>query len=178
MLFRKVDQQDLIQVDHIFRTSITDLVIRELIDEPGLIDREVAQLNRTVQDSLNSKENLFFVTEIDHRIVGTIALINPNLLICENVQTEPNVYEIGCVYVHPDYQKQGIGKFMFHSIKEELIRIGHEKYYLDAGFTSSQQYWFRVLGKPTYVLENHWGTGAHHFIWSKSIHSYFGTDHT
>ncbi|RST60395.1 N-acetyltransferase [Siminovitchia terrae] len=54
----------------------------------------------------------------------------------------------GAFVIHPSYQRQGIGKTLFHHIKNEFIRQGHKKFYLDAGFSSSQQYWEHILGKP------------------------------
>ncbi|VEF47618.1 acetyltransferase [Bacillus freudenreichii] len=123
-----------------FFACMTDLVMREN-KEKSLIEEEVDQLNRIVQESLVDSETALFVAELDRQIVGTIAPKKPSLTISDNIQTEPDVYEVGSVYIRSTYQRQGIGKLLFQYIKKERLRLGQTKYYLDAGFSSSQQYW-------------------------------------
>ncbi len=168
MHIRMIQKRDISDLDTLFIDCIADLVKREN-KEQELIKEEVDQLNRIVKEALADSETQFFVAEIDEQIVGTIAQKNPNQLITENIEIEPNVYEIASVYIHPSYQRQGIGKTLFHHVKNELIRQGHKKFYLDAGFSSSQQYWEDILGKPSFILKDYWGKGEHHLIWVKSI---------
>lgn len=169
MVFRGVQNRDIAETDQLFRACLTDLISREKIEEPNLLEEEVAKLNQVVQESLAAQECNFFVVEIKDRIAGTIALTKPNKLISEHIRIEPSVYEVACVYVHPNDQKQGIGKYMFQHIKQKLIQLGQVQYCLDAGFSSSQEYWKQQLGKPTIVIENLWGKGAHHLIWLKDL---------
>lgn len=169
MQVRKVRRDDIDHLDKLFRVCISDLLIREN-KELRLAEEEVDRLNRIVMENLADYDIAFYVAELNGRVVGTIALTRPNPIISQNIRTESNVYEISCVYVHPSYQRQGIGKLLFQHIKKELIRRGNVKYYLDAGFSSSQQYWQKLLGKPSFILKDYWGEGQHHFIWHNSFH--------
>ncbi|MCJ8008848.1 GNAT family N-acetyltransferase [Lederbergia wuyishanensis] len=168
MHFRKIQKRDLVELNQLFKSCLTDLVIREK-KEFKLIDDEVDRLNYIVQDSFLNSELHFYVTEMDNHIVGSIALTKPNPFITENISTIQTGYEVACVYIHPSFQRQGIGKFMFKQIKKELARLGQVKYYLDAGFQSSQQYWRQVLGEPSLILEDYWGKGEHHLIWVREL---------
>lgn len=168
MRFRKIEERDIVELDHLFRSCLTDLITREK-KESNLIIDEVERLNRIVQESLINGDSLFFVVEINNRIVGSIALTKPNQFITENISTVQNQYEVSCVYILPSFQRQGIGKYMFQQIKKELARLGQVQFYLDAGFLSSQQYWKQVLGKPSFVLVDYWGKGEHHLIWVGKI---------
>lgn len=170
MLFRKMQQQDIAEVYQLFSLCMTDLIVREN-KEIALIEDEVESLKKIVEVS-TSTETVFYVTEVRGRIAGTIALKKPNSIICENTKTEPDLYEIACVYVHPDCQRQGIGLFMLRNACQELLRLGQNKYCLDAGFSSSRQYWEKRLGKPSVILEDYWGSGEHHFIWIQAISDY------
>ncbi|WP_164525471.1 GNAT family N-acetyltransferase [Siminovitchia acidinfaciens] len=168
MHIRKVQAEDISDLDNLFRVCMTDLVMREN-KEKSLIEEEVDQLNRIVQESLFDSKTALFVAELDRQIVGTIALKNPNLTISDNILTEPDVFEVGSVYIRLAYQRQGIGKLLFQYIKKALLRLGQTKYYLDAGFSTSQQYWRQLLGKPSYILKNYWGEREDHHIWINNV---------
>ncbi|MBS4220721.1 GNAT family N-acetyltransferase [Bacillus sp. FJAT-49711] len=168
MQFRKIKERDIVELDDLFQSCLKDLVTREK-KSSELIETEVERLNRIVQDNLLNGKTLFFVTEIHNQIVGTIALTKPNEFITDHVGIVENRYEVGCVYILPSFQRKGIGKFMFQQIKKELVRLGQEQYYLDAGFSSSQQYWKHVLGEPSIILHDYWGKGEHHLIWARTF---------
>ncbi len=168
MIIRKVQKRDVGKLETFFKNCLTDLVKRES-KELDLIEEEVDQLNRIVKESLADSKIAFFVGELNGQIVGTIALTKPNRVISENIRTESDVFEISSVYVHPSYQRQGIGQYLFQHIKKELIRMGNVKYYLDAGFSSSQQYWVQQLGNPSFRLKDYWGEGEDHFIWIRNL---------
>ncbi len=69
------------------------------------------------------------------------------------------------MYVHPDYQRQGIGSQLLHEMYAVLNRHGIEEFCLDSGFTIAQRVWKKKFGDPDYFLENYWGDGEHHMIW-------------
>ncbi|MBS4197724.1 GNAT family N-acetyltransferase [Lederbergia citri] len=168
MRFRRIHKSDILELDELFRNCLKDLVIREKKDSTLIAD-EVENLNRVVQESYDNNEVHFFVTEIQNKIVGSIALKRPNRDITENINTIPNVYEVAGVYILPSFQRQGVGQFMFQQIKKELALQGKKEFYLDAGFSSSQQYWKHVLGEPSVILEDYWGQGEHHLIWFRTL---------
>jgi ribosomal protein S18 acetylase RimI-like enzyme len=169
MEFRKVQRQDISQTNHLFIACLTELLSRENISEEGLLENEVGRLQKAVLESFENPGTPFFVAEKDGLVAGTIALYPPSSMIASAIDIIQGSLEVACVYVHPDFQRQGIGLFMFRQILEELRRMGHRLYILDAGFPSSQQYWKMLLGEPSIVLENYWGAGKHHFIWKREI---------
>ncbi|WKA53099.1 GNAT family N-acetyltransferase [Planococcus shixiaomingii] len=169
MKFRKVSAQDIIKTDHLFYHCLTDLLTREKITEEGLLEHEVDRLQKAVQESLANQDKPFFIAEQDEEIIGTIALYPPGPMITSALPTVTGSYEVACVYVHPEYQRQGVGKFLFQNIIQELRLRGHTAFFLDAGFSSSQKYWEDVLGEPSCVVENYWGLGKHHLVWKREL---------
>lgn len=170
MKFRTILDGDLEKVDALFQECLKDLLKREGFDGDGdLWAEEVARLNKAARKSLVDPANRFFVAEKENELLGTIALQTPGHMLNTMVQVEPGAMEIACVYVHPAHQRSGIGRFLFHHACRELKAIGKQKFYLDAGFTSSQQYWLSKLGEPSRLLENYWGPGKPHMVWVKKV---------
>lgn len=170
MDFRGIETMDLDKADMLFQACMKDLLNREGFDGDGdLWEEEVARLNKAAQKSLVDPANRFFVAEKENELLGTIALQTPGHMLNSMIQVEPGAMEIACVYVHPAHQRSGIGRFLFQHACRELKAIGKQKFYLDAGFTSSQQYWLSKLGEPSRLLENYWGPGKPHMVWVKKV---------
>lgn len=169
MLFRKVLESDIAETDLLFRECLTELIAREGINEEGLLEDEILRLRDTIQKSFREPHCHFYLAEDTGRILGTIALDAPGPLISSNIELNPDLYEISCVYIHPKFQRQGVGGFLFSKIQEVLRRMGCKEYYLDAGFSSSQEYWLKKLGEATFVLKDYWSEGQPHRIWKGKI---------
>jgi len=169
MKFRKIEKTDTAKTDRLFRACLADLLKREGIDDKKLFEEEVSRLNEAVQKSIRHSRNRFYLAEENNEILGTIALQVPGPMLNSMVEVELDQFEVACVYVHPAYQRQGVGNFLFQNVCKELMRFGKSKFYLDAGFTSSQRYWLEKLGEPSRLLENYWGEGKPHMVWLREI---------
>jgi GNAT superfamily N-acetyltransferase len=77
--------------------------------------------------------------------------------------------EVGTVFVHPDYQKQGIGNLLLNVMVLTFQNKGIEEFCLDSGYTNAQKIWKKKFGEPDYLLEYFWGKGYHHMIWRRRI---------
>ncbi|WP_227396177.1 GNAT family N-acetyltransferase [Jeotgalibacillus aurantiacus] len=156
------------QTDQLFSECLRDLLNREgLRHDQQLFDEEVGRLKRMARDSLEGEQIRFFAAFDGDSVVGTVALFEPGELMKCGLTPEPGRLEVGCVYIHPDHQRQGVAQSLLAFAEEELLRLGHDFYYLDAGFKSSQQYWVSRFGNADVLLRDHWGQGAHHMIWKR-----------
>ena len=79
------------------------------------------------------------------------------------------VPEIICLFVDPVHHRCGIGRALFLEIIIEIRRLGIDRYVLDCGYRSSQEFWRRILGKPSMTLKDHWAIGYDHLIWSLEL---------
>jgi GNAT superfamily N-acetyltransferase len=169
MKFRRVEKKDFDETSRLFTLCLTDLLERENLIEKELLETEIFRLQQTVQESFSNPAAPFFVAEKNGQIAGTIALNKPGPVIASAIDVKPGSLEVACVYVHPEFQRQGVGTFLFQQVLQQLNQAGHCRYYLDAGFSSSQRYWLKRLGAPSRVLKDYWGPGKHHLIWQQEL---------
>jgi GNAT superfamily N-acetyltransferase len=80
-----------------------------------------------------------------------------------------DVYEIGTVFVHPGYQRRGIGSLLFNTMLLTFLNRGIEEFCMDSGYASAQTIWTRKLGDPDYWLKDYWGEGSDHMIWKRKV---------
>lgn len=163
--FRPLEREDIKSLQRLFMESLSDLIRRERFEDADLLDEEVERLNTTVQDSFEDETVQIFVVAEDGVIVGTAAILPPNDIITAHVDVEPNIPEVGCVYVAPASQRQGVGHFLIENVRRQMLVNGQTAFYLDAGFPTAQAYWEKRLGPPALTIEHYWGPGAHHKIW-------------
>jgi len=148
--------------------------IRFAFEQDGIGDQEnnilseitsKTQLLRQAVET-NHEQIHFWCARIGREIAGTIALIPPENLILEYLDIVPEkVPEISTVYVHPEYQRQGIGTKMFHAVLDLLQQRRFTRFCLDCGYQKSQEFWIHRLGSPDVTLKNYWGPGINHMIW-------------
>lgn len=170
--FRPLERDDVKPLQRLFMESLSDLIRREQFEDADLLDEEVARLNTTVQDSLDDETVQLFVVLQDGVIVGTAAVLPPNEIITAHLDVEPNVPEVGCIYVTPSAQRQGVGHFLLKNVMEELLKRGQSIFYLDAGFPTAQTYWEKRMGPPMLTIDHYWGPGAPHKIWRCDVTQY------
>ncbi len=167
----KIEDRELI--NDFFRMVLIDTFNKNEISE--LIDT----LNDEIEDKrccLNQdfesagKDRCFLIAKDKDQVVGSAEYgpSNDLILSCTNGELK-EVKEIGTVFVHPDYQRKGIGSKMLISLFLEMRRDGIEEFCLDSGYKIAQRIWIKKLGKPQYHLKNYWGEGADHMIWRKKI---------
>lgn len=166
---RPLEATDVKALQRVFIDSLSDLIRREAFDDAEVLEEEVERLNTTIQDSLADDDVKMYVVVKDGAIVGAAASLPPNEIITGYLEIETDAREIGCVYVAPHAQRQGVGTFLLEHMCDTLRREGRRFFYLDAGFSTAQAYWRLRLGEPILVLEHYWGTNAPHFIWRHQL---------
>lgn len=163
---------DIEEIKDLFIQTIDDVFKRNNINMPDLKAEEILEKEAFLKEDLDSggKDRYFLVALVDNRIVGTIAIGPSNALIEEATNGALNhVLEIGTVYVHPDFQKQGIGMKLMQAIYLTLLARGQEAFCLDSGYKSAQAIWTKKLGKAPYIDIDKWEVGNHHMVWYKRL---------
>ncbi|KIL51366.1 hypothetical protein KP77_08780 [Jeotgalibacillus alimentarius] len=166
MNIRTLQESDLPSLDDMILECQTALISSENVnDKEWLIEKETERLCQVARRILTSEQEIMFVAVEGEKVIGSIACMTPGELITCGLEPEEGVFEVGSIYIHPDYQRQGTGHALLQYIREYLIERNHSKFYLDAGFVSSQTYWKKRLGEPDLILEDYWGGGFDHMIW-------------
>lgn len=140
----------------------------DLFHLKALFDSEIVGKKNYLQMDFDSKgkQRYFLIGELDGRIVACIEHGPPNEdMVKGSDGAILGLQEVGTVYVHPDYQRQGIGNTMLQAIYKVLKDKSYDRFGLDSGFVSAQKIWSRRFGEPTYFLKDFWGPDAHHMIW-------------
>lgn len=150
----------IVLVDTFERNGISDLV--------DTFNQEIATKRHFLEQDLESggKDRYFLIAKQDDKIIGSIEYGQPNELIiaCTNGELKDHK-EIGTIFVHPKYQKKGIGTMLINAIVSELAKKNIQEFCLDSGYKSAQKIWIRKFGNPQYCLKDYWGQDADHMIW-------------
>ena len=169
---RRLKEEDIQQVLQFFRMVSIDTYERNNITNyEEAIEDELLTKGRYLQQDVdsNGRERHFLVAFDGDKVVGTIGLYIANHVAVKLTQGEvEGIYEVGTIYIAPDYQRLGIGKLLLKSMMFVLHARQIGKFCLDTGFATAQEVWLHILGEPTYLFEHHWGDGAHHMIWLRN----------
>lgn len=79
--------------------------------------------------------------------------------------------ELGTFFVHPLYQRRGVGNMLLKTIYQEMSNYGVTEFCLDSGYREAQKLWRKKLGEPDYLLKNYWDAGCDHMIWRVDLKS-------
>jgi GNAT superfamily N-acetyltransferase len=141
--------------------SCADDLTAEIENQNRLLDRDI---------SSHGRDEYFLIAKSDHRIIGTIACGPANQLIRTYLQFDADITrEIKSMYVLPQCQGRGVGSLLLEKILRYMRDNGHKRFCLDCGYKKAQKFWIRKLGKPTMVVRDHFGPGAHYMIWENSV---------
>jgi len=172
---RRPHPTDTEKLHEFFLLVITDTFAKE--DLAGLHDDqkdewEIKKLY--LQWDLESQgEKRFFwivVNEETEEIIGTIEYGVANELIQKTVKEDLKDFpEIGTVFVHPNYQKRGIGSILLQKMVTTLESKNVRGFCLDSGYKHAQIFWQKKLGRPNFLLEHYWSENSHHMIWKRNI---------
>jgi GNAT superfamily N-acetyltransferase len=177
VLIRRPTAADMEALNNFFSAVITDTFYKEGIgDLQGDMEEEIEAKNSYLHRDLLSggKDRYFLIALAGDKIIGTIEYGPASELI--NKTTEgalSSLYEVGTVFVHPDYQKSGIGNQLLNEMYLTLKNKGVEEFCLDSGYKQSQKIWKKKFGEPEYLLKDYWGKGAHHMIWRVRVNDLF-----
>ncbi|WP_059173048.1 GNAT family N-acetyltransferase [Bacillus sp. FJAT-27445] len=152
-----------------FRTVITDTYEKEGIS--GKVDdleEEIKTKEAYLKKDLETggKERYFLIAKIGGNIIGSIEFGPASSIIQECTLSELKGFmEVGTVFVHPDFQRRGIGNSLLEAIFFAMKSRGIETCCLDSGYKNAQQIWKKKFGEPDYLLKDYWGEGFDHMIW-------------
>ncbi len=175
VMIRRPLEEDVKDLNNFFRLVVTDTFHKEGI---GDLLKDMEEEIKAKKSCLNSdmksggKERYFLIALHGEKIIGSIEYGPASDLIkkCTD-QALKDLYEVGTVFVHPDYQKKGIGNQLVAAIYLTLRNKGIEEFCLDSGYKHSQKVWRKKFGEPDYLLKDYWGEGAHHMIWRIKVNS-------
>lgn len=166
---RRPGEDDRNSLNHFFRMVVTDTFNKEgIADMVDDMESEIKAKNTYLATDLESNgDKRFFLLALDgEKIVGTIEYGAASELICTCTNNAfKNLQEVGTVFVHPDYQRKGIGNLLLNRLMLAMQNKGIAEFCLDSGYGNAQKIWTKKFGDPAYLLENFWGEGYHHMIW-------------
>ncbi|MER2058576.1 MAG: GNAT family N-acetyltransferase [Niallia sp.] len=161
--------EDVEALHDFFETVITDTFRKEgIADKKEDLIAEIETKKRYLEMDLESggEDRYFYIAKIDNLIVGSIEYGPSSALICQMTKDKlKNIKEIGTVFVHPVYQRRGIGSLLLKTIYEEMDKKGVEVFCLDSGYVQAQHVWKKKFGAPSYLLKDYWDIGNDHMIW-------------
>lgn len=155
-----------------------EIVIRDTFERNGIADlvdtivEEIEDKRRCLNQDIesNGTNRYFLIAKEDDKVVGSIEYGPSNELIISCTYGElKELVEIGTVFVHPDYQKKGIGSTMLNLIFIELKKNRIMEFCLDSGYKSAQKTWINKFGSPEYHLRDYWGEDADHMVWRVNV---------
>jgi GNAT superfamily N-acetyltransferase len=169
---RRPRTEDIEELNQFFEVVITDTFAREglagLIDD---IEAEIDSKKKFLQMDLdsNGEKRYFLIALAENKIIGTIEYGPASELIheCTNGNLG-NLVEVGTVFVHPLYQRKGIGNKLLAEMIQTLKARGIVEFCLDSGYKNAQTIWKEKFGGPDYLLRDYWGQGQDHMIWKLS----------
>jgi len=167
----RIEDMDLINA--FFKIVLYDTFKRnELLDLIETYNEEINDKRRCLNQDFEScgNDRYFLIAKDKELIVASIEYGLSNNLInsCTNGALK-DLVEIGTVFVHPDYQKKGIGNRMLNSIFRELDKKGIKEFCFDSGYKSAQKIWIKKFGNPQYFFKDYWGEDANHMIWRLKV---------
>lgn len=172
-IIRRPTIEDQKSVYELFKVVIKDTFKRNGIDDlVDMIDEEIKEKKKYFMTDINTNGNdrYFLIATLDERVVGTIEYGLAGKIINECTQGKlKEFYEIGTVFVHPEYQQKGIGSHLLTALLKELESKNISHFCLDSGYESAQKIWTKKFGQPKYHIKNYWGEDAHHMIWVVKI---------
>ena len=156
-----------------FERVLTDTFqMNEISDLKDLLEEEIQDKERCIRQDFMTDgiDRFFLLAEYEDKIIGSIEYGIANVLLnsCTNHELE-GMLEVGTVFVHPEYQRQGVGPLLLYSLFQELNKLAVEKICFDSGYKTAQKIWYKKFGSPQYLLENYWGEGSHHMVWVLNV---------
>ncbi|MGG0186429.1 N-acetyltransferase family protein [Bacillus rhizoplanae] len=165
--------EDIEELNQFFSTTIKDTFAREgLSDLLDDIEKEIENKKQYLKCDFDSNgRNRYFLIAVDkkwNKVIGTIEYGPASELI--NICTDralKELYEVGTVFVLPEYQRRGIGTLLLNVMFLTLLNKGIKEFCLDSGYTNAQRIWKKKFGEPDYLLKDYWGEGCAHMIWKR-----------
>jgi len=165
--------EDMNELNQFFKIVITDTFAKEGIsNQAESMNEEIETKGNYLENDFESNgEERFFLIALDNeKIIGSIEYgpASDLILNCTNHALK-GLLEVGTVFVHPDYQKNGIGNLLLNNIYVTLQNKGIKEFCLDSGYCNAQKIWKKKFGEPDYLLKDYWEKGYDHMIWKIKV---------
>ncbi|WP_078394531.1 GNAT family N-acetyltransferase [Shouchella patagoniensis] len=161
--------EDRVQVNEFFKTVVTDTFTKEGIgDKLNEMKNEIETKGTYLESDFasNGEKRYFLIAYYGDTIIGSIEYGPVSDLIKKwTTDADKNPIEIGTVFVHPNFQKKGVGNLLLQAVYATLQKNGITEFYLDSGYHRAQSIWIKKFSDPHFVLKDYWGTGHDHMIW-------------
>ncbi|MDP4164390.1 MAG: GNAT family N-acetyltransferase [Bacillota bacterium] len=170
---RRPEIKDSAQLNEFFKIVITDTFIQEGIGEKLVdLNEEIKVKNQYLESDFesNGEKRHFLIALHGNKIIGSIEYGPASNLInsCTDDALK-ELPEVGTVFVHPDFQRMGIGNLLLNKMYLIIKNCEIEEFCLDSGYKRAQEIWKKKFGDPAYLLKNYWGEGYHHMIWRVKV---------
>jgi len=171
MKIKKPLKNNLPQLEEFFRIVISDTAKKEEITIPDFVDDEVTEKMKYCENYFKEGSDISLLIALEgKKIIGTISSSHCNLDIKDVIKDlKKDAIKIGTVYIHPSYQKKGIGKTLLNEMYKILRSKNIKEFYLDSGYKSAQIYWTKNFGKPFFKAKNYWGPKIDNLIWKVKL---------
>lgn len=160
--------KDIEPLHQFFRLVITDTFVKEGIEKFDDLHNEILVKEKyLISDFESNGEKRYFLVALDgDKLIGSIEYGPVSDLIRECTNNAfSGLKEVGTVFVHPDYQGNGVGNLLLKAIYSTLQKKGIEEFCLDSGYRRAQKIWKKKFGDPDYLLKDYWDAGYDHMIW-------------
>ena len=172
MVIKKPVETDISGLQDFLELVISDTSKKEGIEEDDFVLEEVESKMKVLKNYLQEpdKDSRFLIALDGEKIIGTISSTLCGGKILELLGNEvKREFQIGIIYIHPDYQRKGVATNLFNEMNEILKNRGITNFYLDSGYIEAQKYWKKKLGAPLFIEKDCWGEGVDHMIWKSSL---------
>lgn len=171
MKIKKPVKNNLPKLEEFFRVVISDTAKKEGITTSNFIDEEVEEKMNYFKNHFKEGSNISILIALDsEKIIGTISSSYCDSDMKNVIKDlKKDSMKIGAVYIHPSYQKKGIGKTLLNEMCKILKSKNIEEFYLDSGYKSAQIYWTKNLGEPLFKAKNYWAPRVDNFIWKVKL---------
>jgi len=173
VIIRRPRKDEIDRIHAFFILVLQDtFAINGISELKELLAGEIQDKKRCIQQDFETdgSERFFLLAEYRDEIIGSIEYGTANDLLntCTSHELE-GMPEIGTVFVHPRYQRQGVAPLLLYSLFQELNKNDVEEICFDSGYKIAQKIWCKKFGEPEYFLENYWGEGSHHMVWRLNV---------
>jgi len=147
----KFQVKDLEEVKNLLTVTITQNFKNNNIVSKKELDAEIKAQIKLVIDYINKKDTCMnmFSAKLNEKIIGVVAYGAQTPKINKHIEEQfKNVLEIKNLYILPEYQKMGLGKKLFLTACENLLKNNYSHFMLYSSFKTGQTYWQKMLGEP------------------------------
>lgn len=155
-----------------------EMILRDTFERNGisdltkLLEEEIQDKKQCIAQDFETggTDRFFLLAEYKEQIIGSVehGLANELLNKCTNNELK-SMPEIGTVFVHPEYQREGVASLLLYRLFQELSNKGVAEICFDSGYKTAQKIWCKKIGNPEYFLKDYWDEGIHHMVWKAKV---------